>query len=151
MLSFDKWNPLCRSVAAKLAPALTRYGWDADDAAQHASLKLLRVAGSPRLAALTDECLKRYLPVMVRRAVFKACAARKNLLPTAETFILDAAASRGDEWVATELGDLLAGAPPHVRDYLTVTVVEGAEWIGPRTVKTAAARWVRKHLEVSRC
>lgn len=147
---FEKWNPLVRSVAGRFGKVLSRYGWDADDAQQHASMKLVAVQHSPRLLAMSDECLKKYLPVMVRRALFKAVAVKRVLLAPAEDQVLALTESRGDEKAAEVVTELMADAPRFVKDYLRVVLVEGRRWVegrdGTQATGRRAAWWVQKHL-----
>jgi hypothetical protein len=147
---YDRWNEFVRQVAGRLAPALKRYGWERDDAAQQASLKLIRVANSPRLLAMTDDtCLRKVLTALTRRHVFRAAGIRKRVLLPAEQVVLESAEARGDGWAAEFWTDILRDAPAKVAAYLRVTVFEMREWTGSRSVKESAARWVAKQLEVA--
>ncbi len=149
MQFYDRWIDYVRLVARRLAPALTRYGWDGDDAAQQATVKLLRVQNSPKLLALTDEaCLMRTLATLTRRSVFRAAGARRDVLRTVEAAILETAEARGDGFVAEFLTGVVADAPPKIREYIQTRIVEGRDWFGTDAVERSARLWVRKQLEV---
>lgn len=139
---FDRWNEYARSVAARLGPVVAKYGWDADDARQTASMKLLKVASNDRVVAMTDECLKKYLPVLIRRVILRLATGQRSLLVSAEAQVAALADDKGASAVAEMLSDALADAPPSIRAYFDEVVVRGREFTGAKRVRHAAARWV---------
>lgn len=144
---FEKWYGQCDGVARKVAPALKRYGWEADDASQHVAAKLLAVGENHRFRGMTDECLSRILPRFVRRVLFRAVAPKKCLVSPATEQVLALAESRGDAAAAELLTDILADAPAQVRSYIEAQLT--GTFAGGRTREsTAANNWLSKRLEV---
>jgi len=141
---FLRWNEFVRGVAGKLGPVLRPYGWDAEDAAQTASMKLLRIAENPRFLVMDETCLKRYLPKVIRRVVLRTAAGKRRLVMRAEDQVLALADDKGAAWVAEQLTDALADAPPAVARYFAEVVVAGGEWTGTNRSRLAAARWLER-------